>query len=161
MPRQPVHREPELDPKTPTIEEIDNDLLKLDVNYWLRKQYETDFSFSHSELPCVMETVNNALQNAFVMAAQAKMDAEELEGAKLLELRKDWSSKYDDKMTVDTLKAAMAQDKDIQAAWSRYYVLESCVKRYTNLMEHFRLKLGAMRSSEASRRKTLDDDRST
>jgi hypothetical protein len=161
MPRQPVNRGPELDPKTPTLEEIENELLKLDVNYWLRKTYDLDFGLAHSELTCVMEEVNDAVQKAFVLAADAKTDYEELEGATLMQLRQEWSSKQTDKMTVETLKAVMNQDKDLQKAWHRYTVLESCVKRYSNLMEHLRLKLGAMRSSEATRRRTIDDDRTT
>lgn len=161
MPRQPVYRGPELDPKTPTLEEIENELLKLDVNYWLRKPYDLDFGLAHSELTCVMEEVNSAVQKSFVLAADAKMDFEELEGAKLMELRQGWSSRCGDKMTVETLKAVMNQDQELKAAWHRYTVLESYVKRYSNLMEHLRLKLGAMRSSEATRRRTIDDDRTT
>jgi hypothetical protein len=161
MPREPVHRsrrEPELDPDTPTLEPIENDLIKIDPNKWFRKSYALDFGMAHTEIPVVLEQINDAIQRAAIAAADAKKDAEQLAGLKLMKLRQDWSNLYQDKMTEATLTAVMDQDEGLYQAWHRYSVLKSWVGRLENMMENLRLKLGAMRSFEATRRKTMDDE---
>ena len=158
MPRQPVHKGPALDPDVPVLDKIDNEIIQLDLDKWFKKSYALDFGMAHTELPSVLESLNEAIQRAAIATHDAKKDAEELAGAKLLVLRQEWTTRYQDKMTEAVLEAVQAQDKDIYDAWHRYAVLKSWVNRLENTVENLRLKMGAMRSFEATRRKTLDDE---
>lgn len=158
MPRKPVVRQPEIDPDTPVLVALDNSVIKLNLDKWFKKSYPIDFGMAHTELPAVLEEINDSIQRASIAMHDAKKDAEEMEGVTLLKLRKDWATLYEDKMTEATLKAVMSQDKNIYDAWHRYAVLKSWVIRLGETMENLRLKLGAMRSFEATRRKTIVDE---
>jgi phage/plasmid-associated DNA primase len=61
-------------------------------------------------------------------------------------------------MTETTVESVLAQDQQLYDAWHRYSVLRGYVNRLSETMENLRLKLGAMRSTEATRRKTIDDE---
>lgn len=162
MAQTPTHRHPlpetKLDEDTPSIEMIDNDIATIKVDKWLRKSYALDFGVAHSELTLVMENINESLQRANIACSDAKREAEELAGETLMKTRQGWSSQFEDKMTESTVAAVLAQDKNLIAAWRRYSVLKSWVTRLENMLENVRLKLGAMRSFEATRRKTLDEN---
>jgi len=109
-------------------------------------------------LPCVMEEINDHIQKFSITMHDAKKDAEWLAGEKLMKLRQDWGTLYADKMTETTVQSVLAQDQELYDAWHRYAVLKSYVVRLSETMENLRLKLQAMRSSEATRRKTIDDE---
>lgn len=158
--REPVNkaREPKIDPKTPTLAAINNDEIQLDLDHWFKKQYSLDFGMAATELPCVLEEINDHIQKFSVATADAKRDAEWMAGGKRMKLRQDWSNLYADKMTESTLEAVLAQDQELYDAWHRHAVLKSYVVRLTETMENLRLKVQAMRSSEATRRKTIDDE---
>jgi hypothetical protein len=164
MKRKPVHAPPEMeireriDPETPVLDAIDNELIGINVDKWFKKSYPLDFGLAHIEISSVLEEINCAIQRTAIYVYDSKADAERLESAKLLKLRQEWSTLYQDKMTVETLKAVLAQDEEILAAWHRHHVLKGYLARFENMMENLRLKLGAMRSFEATRRKIIDDD---
>jgi hypothetical protein len=158
MAKRSPHKGPELDPKTPVLENIQNDVIHLDLDHWFKKAYSLDFGMAHTELPAVLEEINDCIQRAAIHMHRAKKSAEQLEGIKLMQLRQDWSTTYSDKMTESTVAAVLAQDKEILAEWDRYAVLKSWVNRLENTLENLRLKAGMMRSTEATRRKTLDDE---
>ena len=158
MAKRSPHKGPDIDPKTPVLENIENDVIKMDLDYWFKKGYALDFGMAHTELPSVLEEINDCIQRASISMHDAKKSAEHLQGIKLMKLRQEWSTTYSDKMTEATLEAVMAQDKDILEEWHRYAVLKSWVNRLENTVENLRLKAGMMRSSEATRRKTIDDE---
>jgi hypothetical protein len=157
-PREPAHRESKPDADIPQLQSINNDLILFNADKWFKKSYALDFGQAHTEIPAVLEQINEAIQRAAIHTADAKKQAEQLEGERLMSVRRTWAATYEDKMTESTVAAVLAQDKDLMAAWHRYSVLKSWVSRLENTMENLRLKLGAMRSFEATRRKTLDDD---
>ena len=140
------------------MDEIHNELININPNHWMKKSYALDFGMAHTELGSIFEQIAEAVQRSMIHCAKAKKTAEELEGKKLMELRANWSTRFQDKMTEATLKAVMDQDPELIKEWNRYSVLKAWVTRFENMLENFRLKLGAMRSFEATRRKTIDDE---
>lgn len=164
MPREPVNKpqpppqEPKLDPKTPVLAIIKTSEMELDVDHWFKKQYSLDFGLAATELPCFLEEINDHIQRFSIWASDAKRDYEWLEGQKRMKLRQDWSTTYTDKMTETTVESVLAQDQELYDEWHRFTVLKSYVDRLRETMENLRLKLQAMRSSEATRRKTIDDE---
>ena len=161
MPREPVNKppaEPKLDPKTPVLAAIKTSELHLEPDHWFKKQYSLDFGLAATELPCVLEEINDHIQRFSIYASDAKRDCEWLRGQKLMKLRQEWSTLYADKMTETTVESVLAQDQELYDEYHRYVVLKSYVDRLRETMENLRLKLQSMRSSEATRRKTIDDD---
>jgi hypothetical protein len=157
-PSRRAPQQPEIDPETPVLDPIKNDIIEINLDKWFKKAYPLDFGMAHVEITSVLEDINDAIQRASVAMHDAKKSAEQLAGAKMMKLRQEWTALYSDKMTEATVNAVLAQDEDIIAEWHRYAVLKSYVQRLDNTMENLRLKLGAMRSFEATRRRTLDED---
>ncbi len=134
-----------------------NNIIELDPDYYFKKRYE-DIIQAASELPVVIEYINESLQRASINAMQAKWDIEALEGETYSTLRQEWTTRFAEKMTEDAVKHAVNMDEDLKKARNNYAVLKSYVGRLANMQENLRAKMDVLRSAEATRRKLISDD---
>jgi hypothetical protein len=144
-------------PKLPVLAEIINTIIDLNPDWYFRKRYD-DIQEAASELPLVIEYINESLQRAAIAAADAKRDTDSFEGETYSRIRQEWTTKYSEKMTEKALEMAIIQDKDLNEAMKNYSVLKSYVVRLSNMQENLRAKLDMLRSVEATRRKTISDE---
>ncbi len=145
------------EPELPVLAAIMNNIIDLDPDKWFKKRYD-DIHQAASDLPVVLEYINESLQRASISAQQSKWDVEAMEAETYTHFRQEWATLFTDKMTETSLGMAVAQDKDLQKARNNYAVLKSYVTRLANMQENLRAKLDALRSVEATRRKLIDDD---
>jgi hypothetical protein len=144
-------------PELPVLAKIINDIIDLDPDYYFSKRYD-DIHEAASELPTVIEYINESLQRAAIGSAKAKRDLELMRAETYTRLRENWTTTFSDKMTETALEMAIVQDKNFGAATDNYAVLKSYVGRMANMQENLRAKLDLLRSVEATRRKLIDDD---
>lgn len=154
-PRARVQRKPAA-PELPVLAKIMNDIIDLDPDYYFSKRYD-DIVAATTELPVVIEYINESLQRASIASMQSEWDTESLEAETYTRLRQEWSSTYAEKMTEKALEMAVASDKELQKARNNFAVLKSYVRRLANMQENLRSKLDALRSVEATRRRLIDD----
>lgn len=144
-------------PKLPPLAKIVNDIIDLDPDYYFRKRYD-DIKEAASELPVVIEYINESLQRAAIAAANSKRDLQSLEAETYVRLRQEWNTLFAEKMTEKALEMAVFQDTDLASASKNYSVLKSYVTRLANMQENLRSKLDLLRSVEATRRKLIEDE---
>lgn len=140
----------------PKLAPINGDIIALDPDYWFRKRYQ-EVGEAASELPTVVEYINESIQRAMIYTADAKADVERIEAETYTRLRKDWNTIYAEKMTEKALEMAIAMDQNLADAKHNFSVLKSYVSRLQNMQENLRMKLESMRSVEATRRKLMND----
>lgn len=155
-PRTAVAKAKPQAPQLPVLAKIVNDIIELDPDYYFRKRYD-DITQAASELPLVIEYINESLQRAAIETANKKRDLESLEAETYIRLRQDWPNLYAEKMTEKAIEMAVAQDKDLTIAHKEFYVLKSYVARLANMQDNLRAKLDMLRSVEATRRRLVDD----
>jgi hypothetical protein len=143
-------------PKPPVLAKLENDIIDLDPNYYFSKRYD-DIVEAASELPLIIEYVNESLQRAACAASEAKRDLQTLEAETYGHFRREWANLFAEKMTEKALEMTVSQDKNILEATSNYSVLKSYVTRLANMQENLRIKLDLLRSIEATKRKLIDD----
>jgi hypothetical protein len=148
---------PPVAPKLPVLGKIINEIIELDPDYYFRKRYD-DIVEAASELPVVIEYINESLQRAAIGAANCKRDLQSLEAETYVRLRQEWNTLFAEKMTEKALEMAVFQDTDLAAASKNYSVLKSYVTRLANMQENLRSKLDLLRSVEATRRKLIEDE---
>lgn len=144
-------------PELPVLAQIVNNIIELDPDYYFRKRYD-DIIEAASELPLVIEFINESLQRAAIAAADSKRDVQSLEAETYGDLRQQWNEKFSEKMTEKALEMAVAQDAELTKALHNYSVLKSYVTRLSNMQENLRGKLDMLRSVEATRRKLIEDE---
>lgn len=143
-------------PELPELAKIVNNIIDLDPDYYFRKRYE-DIVEAASELPLVIEYINECLQRAACETARAKLDMEGLEADTFIDLRQRWSEIYAEKMTEKALDMAVLKNDSLAKSSQNYSVLKSYVTRLANMQENLRMKLEMMRSVEATKRKLIND----
>lgn len=144
-------------PVLPELQKIDNDLIVLEPDFYFRKRYE-DIVEAASELPLVLEYINESLQRASIAAFSKKRELTVIEAETYMKTRQGWDTTYSDKMTEKAVEMAVAQNEDLNQAYEDYSVLKSYVNRLANMQENLRSKLDALRSVEATKRKMISDD---
>ena len=143
--------------KVEPLNPYDDDILKLDIDYFMRKIYP-EIRDAADELPLVMESINQAMARAGGFYAQHIFKLQSLEAKTYALLRQEWGTRYADKMTEKALEMAVAQDETLIAEKERLAVLKVVIKQLANSQENVRNKLEAMRSVESTRRKLVQDD---
>jgi hypothetical protein len=150
-------------PQLPTLEplRLDDDF-QLDVNYFLRAEY-TDIGQASAELPPIIEWVNSRLQGLVEAKLIKKQEIKEVEAEVYFELNdglfvETYSS--DVKQTAAAFDRAIARDPRVKAIHREFAVLAGWVQRLTNLQFSLQSKLDLVRSTEATRRRILEDNSS-
>jgi hypothetical protein len=156
-PRPPKAKAPGKAPELPELAVIDNNLISLDVNYYFKKRYE-DIVEASSELPVIIEYINESLQRASIASSDEKRYVETLEAEAYTRIRGDWTAHSSEKMTEKALEMAIAKDEDLTKAAANYSILRSYVSRLSNMQENLRSKLDMLRSVEATKRKMILDE---
>ena len=155
-PRAAVAKAKPKAPELPVLAKIINDIIELDPDYYFRKRYD-DIHEAASELPLVIEYINESLQRASIETANKKRDLEALEAETYIHMRKEWVNLYAEKMTEKALEMAVMQDETLCKAFKEFSVLKSYVGRLANMQDNLRSKLDMLRSVEATRRRLVDD----
>ena len=145
------------DPPLPVLEKIENNFLSLDINHYFSVEYN-DIAKAVSELPIIIEYINEALQRAQIASMKAKWDIEALEAETYTRVRQSWAATYAEKMTENAVSMVVAQDPDLEKARNNYAVVKSFVSRLQNTQENLRTRLDCQRSVEATRRRLVMDD---
>jgi hypothetical protein len=144
-------------PELPNIPPLSLDGFELDLQYYVRKDYEA-IEIAAVELPSIIEWLNYQHQVALEMKFRKKAELERIEATAYFDLKKgDFHSKgYGDKPTEAAVQAAVSLDERVievnedLAVWS---ALEDRLERSARSLTG---KFELVRSSEATRRKLVE-----
>jgi hypothetical protein len=137
----------------PVIRVINLDNFELDVDYYLKKEY-ADIGEAASELPALIEWINEQLQVMIEAREMAKAKIKQYEASAFFDLRDGgFVLDFPGKQTDSAIERAVDLQDGVQEAAENLAVLHGWVSRLTNLLETFRVKFDLIRSTEATRRK--------
>jgi hypothetical protein len=131
-----------------------------DVEYYLTHEF-ADIVEASEEIPAAVEWVNANLQTMIEDKIVAKQAIKEAEAEAYINLRSGrFPELYPDvKPTEEAVKHAVALDARVKAAHKEFAVLQGWVSRLQGLMLTLQSKLDMIRSSEATRRRLVEDAR--
>lgn len=141
------------DPTLPLLDEVELQGYKLDVNFFLKKDYD-DIGSASEELPAIIEWINMMVQLYAEDRLIAKQEIKEVEALAYFRLLKDPDFEY--KKTDTVLTRAVYLEQDVKDAHRRHARLAGWVSRLQNLQLSFQSKLDLVRSTESTRRAVFD-----
>lgn len=130
----------------------------LDLDYYLGHDY-VDIAEAGTELPAVIEWVNEKLQEITEDKLVKKSQVKRLEATAYFELKNGgYEAKgYAGKATSEAIERAVTLDPDVQKAEDEFAVLSGWHVRLVNLMTSLQSKLDLTRSVESTRRRLVED----
>jgi hypothetical protein len=139
----------------PKLESIELQGYALDVDYYLKKDYN-DISVASEELPALIEWVNMLVQIYTEKKLIAKQEIKEVEARAYNRLESD--PEFTGKKTDTNLSRQIVLQEDVMKAHRRFAVLTGWCSRLINLQISLQSKLDLVRSTESTRRKVYADD---
>lgn len=142
--------------KIPTLEPVALGGFTLDVDYFLKKEYE-DIGQASVELPAIIEWLNTQLQGMIEQKLEFsnKIDIAEANAWFNLE-NGGWEDlHYAGKKTAHALSLAVNRDPTVIECKSTLATFTGWVSRIQNLIYSFQSKLDIVRTAEATRRNLL------
>ena len=140
----------------PNLEPVELGGFMLDVNYFLKKEYE-DIGEASTEIPALIEWLNTQLQGMIEHKLSYGNQIEEFEAEAWFNLQNGlWEDlQYAGKKTNYALTLAMRRDPRVIEAKKNLAVYTGWVTRIQNLIYSFQSKLDIVRTAEATRRSLL------
>ena len=141
----------------PKVEAIELDNFRLDVNYFLSKDYE-DIATASTELPAIIEWINSKLQSMTEQKLRKEDEVKELEADTWFWLvGGGWEDRnYGGRKNAYALLMGVRVDPKVKKAKQELAVLTAWTQRLYNVMTSFQAKLELVRSAEATRRHIFD-----
>lgn len=140
----------------PTVQKIELGGVSLDVGYFLRSSYD-EISRASSELPAIIEWVNEQLQAIVEEKMIVKQQIKEVESKTYFELvNGGFEEQYHGKQTATALSMAISLEPEVKKIHRRYAVLSGWTSRLQSLQYSLTAKLDLVRSTESTRRKVYD-----
>lgn len=145
-------------PDLPILESVTLDGYTLNLQYYLGQEY-AEISEAVVELPTIIEWLNCQLQAQIESKYRRNAELDRAEAKSYFRLKEGGFQRdgYGDKSTEQALKYAVQLDQDVTRLRDDIAVLAGWVERLSNLMKSFQFRLELVRSSEATRRKQLED----
>lgn len=142
----------------PVLKKIDNNGdFVLDVDAILKRNYD-DIGYAAAQIPAIIEYINEYFQVIVEQKIIAKQEIKEAEAAAYFDLKRGkFSEVYDSKVTENALEKAAVLETTVIDAHRRYAVLAGWYQRLSGLILSLQTKLDLLRSTEATRRKLIDD----
>ena len=152
----------DITPPIPTVPAIELDGFRLDVAYFLRKDYE-DIATASIELPAIIEWVNCKLQALTEQRIRKEDSVKELEAEAWFWLQNGgWEdNNYAGRKNAHALLMGCKLDPKVKKARSELATLSGWTQRLYNVMTSLQAKLELVRSAEATRRRIFDSQSST
>lgn len=147
-------------PPLPTPDPIELDGFKLDVNYFVSKDYD-DIASAAQELPPVIEWVNCKLQSLTEQKLLKDDEVKEMEAETWFYLQNGgWEdNNYAGRKNAHALLMGCRLDPRVKKAKQELAVLTAWAQRLYNVMASLQAKLELVRSAEATRRSIFDSER--
>lgn len=141
----------------PKLHPIDLDGYSLDVDYYLKHDY-IDVQEATQELPAIIEWVNVQRQVLLEQKVTKKQELKEVEARAYFDLRGGlFEERGFGKMTEVALEHAVALDENVKKEHRDFAVLVGWLSRLSTLLDALQCKLDLTRTSEATRRKLVED----
>lgn len=136
------------------------DDFELDLDYYLGTEYD-DIGQACSELPPVIEWVNMKLQQITESKLIMKQEIAETEAKAYFDLRAGLFEDrgYAGKPTQDAVKEAVCLEESVKVIHRKYAVLVGWAQRLYQLQASLQSKLDLIRSTEATRRRLIADEK--
>lgn len=143
----------------PKLDAIDWGDFTLDLDYYLGHDY-VDIAEAGTELPAVIEWVNEKLQTVTTDRLMKKSEIKRLQARTYFDLRNGGFERegYTGKPTTEALERAVDLNPDVQKAEDEFAVLSGWHGRLVNLMTSLQSKLDLTRSVESTRRKLVQEN---
>lgn len=144
-------------PPLPQLEPIELDGYKLDLQFWLTKEYR-EIGEAAVELPSIIEWLNFELQGFIEVKIRKKAELARAEAKAYFSIKNgDFQRKgYGDKPTEAAVNHAVQLDEEVTKLNEDVAVVSGWVERFINLQKTLQFKLELVRSNEATRRKQID-----
>lgn len=141
-------------PILPKCGPIELDDFKLDVNYYLTKDYE-DIATAAQELPAIVEWINCKLQQMTEAKLRKEAEVKEAESEAWFYLLNGGfeDRNYAGRKNVQAVLMGVTLDPQVKKAKGELAVLTGWYQRLLNTMRSFQAKLELVRTAEATRRK--------
>ena len=148
-------------PPIPKANAIELDGFKLEVNYFLSKDYE-DIATASVELPAIIEWVNGKLQSLTEQRIHKEDEVKELEAEAWFYLQTGgWEDhNYAGRKNAHALLMGCRLDPKVKKSKHELAILTAWTQRLYNVMTSLQAKLELVRSAEATRRKIFDSQSS-
>jgi hypothetical protein len=145
-------------PKLPVLEPISLNGFSLNIQYYLAQEYE-DIGEACAELPAIIEWVNSELQALLEQKIIKKQQIKEVEARVFFDLKGGEFQRlgYGEKATETALEHAIVLNDGVQAVHREFAVLSGWVNRLSCLLGSLQSKLDLVRSSEATKRKLVEE----
>lgn len=151
------------DPELPLLSEVELQGYTLDVDFFLKKDYD-DIGSASQELPALAEWINMMVQYYAEERIIAKHEIKEAEAKAYFRISSDGEFTVDGVTTLIAKKTealvarAVDIDPDVMKAHRRYARLSGWVTRLQNLQLSFQSKLDLVRSTESTRRAVFTNE---
>ena len=130
----------------------------IDIGAYLSDTYD-DVGQASVELPPLIEWINQNLQEAIEQKIVAKQRIAEEEAEAFFRLQGgEFSRLYGSKQTQAALEKAVCLDDAVKFAHRDYAAMSGWVSRLTNVQFSLNTKLELVRSTEATRRRLIDNE---
>jgi hypothetical protein len=146
-------------PLIPQLDPITLDNFSLDVNHFLRKDYE-DIALASIELPPIVEWINCKLMSLTEQKLKKEDEVKELEAKAWFYLNDGgWEDRdYKGRKNAYALLAASRLDSGVKQSKAELATLVAWCQRLYNVMTSFQAKLDLVRTAEATRRRIFDSE---
>lgn len=144
----------------PKLEPLSLGDFNLDLNYFLTSDYQDAHSASR-ELPAIIEWVNSHLQSMTEQKLRLKAHVKTAEAQAYMDLKSGlWDTRgYEGKITETGLEHAIHLEDTVKKAQDELAIYSGWVSRLSNLIISLQAKLDLVRTSEATRRVLVADER--
>lgn len=140
----------------PSIGKIELDGTTLDIDYFLKSSYD-EISRASTELPAIIEWINEQLQSIIEEKMIVKQEIKEAEATAFFELTNGgFEDRYHGKQTATAISMAIALEPTVKKIHRRFAVLSGWASRLQSLQYSLTAKLDLVRSTESTRRKVYD-----
>lgn len=144
-------------PPIPNVGAIELEGFKLEVGYFLTKDYD-DIAAASTELPAVIEWINCNLQSLTEQRLLKEDEVKEDEAAAWFWLQNGgWEDmNYAGRKNAHALLMGVRLEPKVRKAKQELAVLTAWTQRLYNVMTSFQAKLDLVRSAESTRRRIFD-----
>jgi len=144
-------------PALPNIPPVVLDGFELDVEYYVRREYN-EIQDAAIELPSIIEYLNWQAQIHIESKIATEAKLERTEAQVYFDLKNGEFQRlgYGDKLTEESLKKGVALNENVIALKDEVGVFTGWVERLRNLQRSLQFKLELVRSSEATRRRLVE-----
>ena len=144
----------------PPLGKLELEGASIDLDYFLKTEY-VDAAAACAEFPALLEWINSQMQFYVENKIIAKQEIAQAEAACFVDMRNGGFERagYAGKPTADAVDRVIQLDGGVIKAHTNYARYAGWVSKLSGLMNNIQIKLDLLRTSEATRRRMIEETR--